>query len=674
MSTMSNKITGKEYPLSKIFSADFEYHIPGYQRPYAWTEEETGILFDDLYEFFQTEAVDNYFLGSIVLIKDENKPYADVIDGQQRLTTLSILFSVMANSFHTEAYRNNCKKYLQEEGNILEGIAAQPRIFLRDWDQDFFSKYIQDIQLDALVQIDPVTLDTEAKRHIQKNCTVLREKFSKVFNDENDLLKFTQFILTRCFLVVVSTPNQESAFRVFSVMNSRGLDLLPTDIIKSMTIGKLPKDEEQKYTEKWEELENLTGRDGFNEVFTHTRTIFAKERPKKNLLDEFKEYVIKQTSPKSLVDEYLIPYTEAYVCLKNCDFSSTQNAEEINELLLWLNKTNNHDWMPPAIKFLTDHKNDSVYILWFIRKLERLASYLLVTAKDVNQRMERYKWILVEMESRPDNNLTAPLENIELTDWEKQQFIDALNGEIYSMTAKRRNYIIQRLDSFLSDGGATYNTKLFTIEHVLPQHPSADSEWMKLWPDTQTQRFWLNKVANLVPLTRQRNSAAQNYDFNTKKIKYFQSKNGTSSYTLTTQVINIAAWTPEVVEARQKDLEEIFISKWDLKISKENSSENPIYKLAGRGGNASGYSLDGDNFVVMKGSHIAPDITDGLQTGYLVLRNQLIADGMIVDGTFKEDYTFTSVSAAAVVILGRSANGRTEWTKLDGRTFAQVGH
>lgn len=674
MSTMSNKITGKEYPLSKIFSADFEYHIPGYQRPYAWTEEETGILFDDLYEFFQTEAVDNYFLGSIVLIKDENKPYADVIDGQQRLTTLSILFSVMANSFHTEAYRNNCKKYLQEEGNILEGIAAQPRIFLRDWDQDFFSKYIQDIQLDALVQIDSVTLDTEAKRHIQKNCTVLREKFSEVFNDENDLLKFTQFILTRCFLVVVSTPNQESAFRVFSVMNSRGLDLLPTDIIKSMTIGKLPKDEEQKYTEKWEELENLTGRDGFNEVFTHTRTIFAKERPKKNLLDEFKEYVIKQTSPKSLVDEYLIPYTEAYVCLKNCDFSSTQNAEEINELLLWLNKTNNHDWMPPAIKFLTDHKNDSVYILWFIRKLERLASYLLVTAKDVNQRMERYKWILVEMESRPDNNLTAPLENIELTDWEKQQFIDALNGEIYSMTAKRRNYIIQRLDSFLSDGGATYNTKLFTIEHVLPQHPSADSEWMKLWPDTQTQRFWLNKIANLVPLTRQRNSAAQNYDFNTKKIKYFQSKNGISSYTLTTQVINIAAWTPEVVEARQKDLEEIFISKWDLKISKENSSENPIYKLAGRGGNASGYSLDGDNFVVMKGSHIAPDITDGLQTGYLILRNQLIADGMIVDGTFKEDYTFTSVSAAAVVILGRSANGRTEWTKLDGRTFAQVGH
>ena len=90
---------------------------------------------------------------------------------------------------------------------------------------------------------------------------------------------------------------------------------------------------------------------------------FAKERPKKNLLDEFKEYVVNATSPKELIDDYLEPYTEAYVRLKNCEFSSTKNAEEINELLYWLNKTNNYDWMPPAIKFLVDLKNDSDYIL-----------------------------------------------------------------------------------------------------------------------------------------------------------------------------------------------------------------------------------------------------------------------------------------------------------------------
>lgn len=109
---MGNKITGKEYQLSKIFSKEFNYYIPAYQRPYAWTEEETETLFDDLLDFYQTEKVDNYFLGSIVLIKDEDKPKADVIDGQQRLTTLTILIAVIA-SYLTGENQSNCKNILE---------------------------------------------------------------------------------------------------------------------------------------------------------------------------------------------------------------------------------------------------------------------------------------------------------------------------------------------------------------------------------------------------------------------------------------------------------------------------------------------------------------------------------------------------------------------------------
>ena len=66
---MSKKISGAEYPLAKIFSSDFDYAIPSYQRPYAWTEVQAGDLFSDLYDFFVKEKDDTYFLGSIVLIK-----------------------------------------------------------------------------------------------------------------------------------------------------------------------------------------------------------------------------------------------------------------------------------------------------------------------------------------------------------------------------------------------------------------------------------------------------------------------------------------------------------------------------------------------------------------------------------------------------------------------------
>lgn len=438
-----SEITGHEYQLLKIFSSDFEYHIPAYQRPYAWTVEETGTLFDDLYGFYASEQEDeNYFLGSIVLIKENTDRKSDVIDGQQRLTTLTILFSVLADSLTDPDDKSSCMEILQEKGNKLAGIASQPRVFLREWDQPFFNKYIQNVKIDDLLKLDPASLDTESKRHIQENCRSLRDKFQETFqNDEEGLLKFSNFLLNRCYLVAVATPSQASAFRVFSVMNSRGLDLLPTDIIKSETIGKLPADLQKAYTDKWENLENLVGRDGFNEVFTHTRTIFTMEKAKKNLLDEFRNYVVPETTPKALVDEYLEPFTMAYMKLKNCEYTSSKNAEEINNCLYWLNKNNNYDWMPPAILFMSMYPDDSDYLLWFIRKLERIASYLQVTAQDVNHRMARYKFILAEMKERPDSSLDNPICNIELTEWEKEEFLRTLNGEIYTMPAARRKCV-----------------------------------------------------------------------------------------------------------------------------------------------------------------------------------------------------------------------------------------
>ena len=182
---MSSKITGKEYPLLKIFSFDFEQHTPAYQRPHAWITEEAGILFDDLYEFYRTELSDNYFLGTIVLIKEEDKPYADVIDGPQRLTTLTILFSVLVSNLTGKA-RESCNALLQESGNILAGIPARPRIHLRQCDQAFFNKYIQEVQIPSLISIAATALLTEVQRHIQENCNVLLDHFESAFEENQN--------------------------------------------------------------------------------------------------------------------------------------------------------------------------------------------------------------------------------------------------------------------------------------------------------------------------------------------------------------------------------------------------------------------------------------------------------------------------------------------------------
>jgi hypothetical protein len=560
---MTKKISGAEFPLAKIFSSDFDYSIPSYQRPYAWTDVQAGELFSDLADFFTKEKDETYFLGSIVLIKEESKPAAEVIDGQQRLTTLTILLAALTTQF-TGELRADFENYIREPGRASQGLKPKPRLALRERDRQFFADYIQGLRLAELVALDPAQLDNESQRNVRCNAEVMLQRLKATFGEDTDrLCEFGAFLVQRCFLVAVSTPSQQSAFRVFSVLNSRGLDLLPTDIIKSDVIGSIKQARQEAFTETWEELEVETGRDGFAEVFGHIRMIYAKEKARRSLLEEFRERVIARVgSAEDLVSKVVEPYTQAYLIAKHCQYVSTSNAAEINALLKWLNRIDNSDWLPSAMKFLADHENDAAYVHWFLRKLERLAACMHICGYDVNARIERYATLLRSLEK--PHSMASPVVAVELTVHEQSNLRRVLQSDIYLMTARRRNYLILRLDSFLVDGAATYDPTVLTIEHVLPQTVDDDSVWAKQWPNAGDRHLWLHRLANLVPLTQRRNSAAQNYDFERKKKAYFGGKQGVSSYALTTQVLNTATWTPAVVEQRQADLLEMLSNKWEL--------------------------------------------------------------------------------------------------------------
>jgi uncharacterized protein with ParB-like and HNH nuclease domain len=103
-------IDTQQCEIKKIFSDEFVFTIPRYQRPYAWTTDEAGVLLEDLLDAMgdsnqDVEETPPYFLGSIVLTKGE-KPDAEVIDGQQRLTTITILLAALRALIHAESARD----------------------------------------------------------------------------------------------------------------------------------------------------------------------------------------------------------------------------------------------------------------------------------------------------------------------------------------------------------------------------------------------------------------------------------------------------------------------------------------------------------------------------------------------------------------------------------------
>jgi len=149
---MNTTIHGKDRPIRKVFREDYDLEIPPYQRPYSWSEEEAGDLFSDLYQEVKGSSrkvneIDPYFLGSLVLIKEEGNPKSEVVDGQQRLTTLTILFSALRNHV-SEDYADALDKRIMEEGDPLTDQDENVRLSIRERDRQFFKEHIQD-QLDS---------------------------------------------------------------------------------------------------------------------------------------------------------------------------------------------------------------------------------------------------------------------------------------------------------------------------------------------------------------------------------------------------------------------------------------------------------------------------------------------------------------------------------------------
>lgn len=564
---MTTNITGKEYPIGKIFSNEFVFSIPAYQRPYSWTTEHAEILLDDLVTFMGEDNgpvadLEPYFLGSIVLIKTENQPPADVVDGQQRLTTLAIILSALRPLVGNGLDRS-ISKALYEEGDAAADTVDRPRLTLRPRDQTFFNRYIQDstgiARLESLMDQNL----PDAQANIRDNALTISKKLEELSIEARERL--VKFIIQRCYLIAVSTPNFNAAYRIFSILNDRGMDLTTTDILKARIIGKIGDSTKQdKYTKHWEDLEVTLGRDPFQEVFTHIRMIYLKAKPRENLLDGITKLVKPEDDPIHFIDNVLDPYAHAYDNIVNAAYESVQDAKKLNTLFTWLNRIDNKDWLPPAILYYaknTGENHNFDKLVRFFTDLERLAAGLMIYRANINERMERYGKLLTAIEN--GNDLYAIDSPLQLTSDEKQSVRTQLDGNIYHIRNVPR-YVLLRLDSLLSEGSATYQHNIVSIEHVLPQTPPIDSQWLKWFPDQEERDNLTHRLGNLVLLSRRKNSSAQNYEFERKKNTYFVSRDGVTPFVLTSQVREQKEWTPVVIKQRQQELLALLINTWRL--------------------------------------------------------------------------------------------------------------
>lgn len=241
-----------------------DFLIPDYQRPYAWQENECQTLWDDIFSFafpdddctkFDSDN-DEYFLGPIVTFKNE-KGKMEVIDGQQRLTTLMLLLRAFYARFGN----------MQDENSKMTSQNIEKCI----WKTDEFGKpNLSALKIDSEVATDN---DKEEFLNILRTGTATKEQKShyasnyRYFQDKiNDFLnKYPTYfallptrILNNCILLPIEAESQDTALRIFSTLNDRGKPLSDADIFKAQFYKHYSyKGEKESFIKKWKALEEL---------------------------------------------------------------------------------------------------------------------------------------------------------------------------------------------------------------------------------------------------------------------------------------------------------------------------------------------------------------------------------------------------------------------------------
>ena len=505
--------------LKKIFSEEFWFIVPQYQRPYVWQEENIQELIDDLYYAFENKQNSEYFLGALVLkrTKEEEFKEYEILDEQQRLTTLCMMIAVLRDLMKKPQYKWTLSQMIYQEENELLRVPSRSRIKYntRDKVKDFVKDYIipsGSTRRKEIVKFHESTNISVA--NMSKAISIMHE----VFASKDNLEAFAVFLLNNVLFIYVSTDNTEDAFRLFTILNDRGMPLSNSDILKSINIGEVGEEDLDEYCESWEYLEEKYNK-SFDRFLSFARTILLKNKPVSNLLDEYEKNIYKKgilKKGKNTID-FLIELDQVYDAI--IDLNDKELSNEYKNLVTIMKiGLHSDEWIPALMSYFIKFKYYNLDE--FIKRLEYKFVGDLMSNISPSKRRENLNNIIKTIEIINESTIDTLLDNKELFDIDKNIFRNNINGEVYGK--KYTKYLLLKIEYLMSDNAVHLSDyKEISIEHILPQNPPKKSHWTKDFTENQ-RKLWTNKLCNLVLISNKKNVKLGNLDFKKKKEEYLK--------------------------------------------------------------------------------------------------------------------------------------------------------
>lgn len=515
----------------QLFGNGLTYSIPRFQRDYSWTSDEWDDLWQDIQGTIVPGGEPAHYMGYLVLQTKDNRTF-EVIDGQQRLTTLSLLILAVLKVLQDLATagidpddnKRRIEQFRSSYIGYLDPVTLIPR-----------SKLSLNRNNDAYYQDYIVPLQKLPQRGLRTSENSLRKAFewfykrvTEVYGVRKDgvvLAKFIDELSDRLFFTVITVTDELNAFKVFETLNARGVRLSPTDLLKNYLFSVVHRqsshpNEIETLERRWEAMVGRLEGESFPDflrVHWNSRKRFVREA-------ELFKTIRSETQDKVAVFELLRQMEQdidVYAALPNAEAEvwTPEQRQHVRELSMF-----NVKQPRPLLlaAFRTFSQGDFTEIL---RACSIVSfRYNVIGGLSANDQERIYNDIAQKIATRAlagAGEVIRALAPIYISD---NQFKPAFTEKIFPTTAARNKrvvrYILFKTEKYIT--GVDYDTESerYSLEHVLPENPGGN------WPQFSEDEFeeMVYRIGNMTLLTTPSNRGLGNVSYEVKRPVYEKSE------------------------------------------------------------------------------------------------------------------------------------------------------
>lgn len=531
-----------EKTIKDLLVSGHQFEIPRFQRAYSWERRHYAEFLNDIIANLKVSngeiIADAYFVGTMLFIGnfvDANKNVIKVVDGQQRLTTITILFSVISDLF------KNCgEKELAER--IFRYIMGKDddnkdvRILLTKSNHPYFAYFIQDYNKEH-----KQTPESEEEENIRQTYeyfnTNLQEKKLRSILKQNmgaaevdglkyvDILKAIREQVLACSFISISTSSQDQANRIFEILNAKGKRLDEVDLIKNLIFEVLNNEEPADFAnETWTKIrktvEDIDSGVGMSTYYRHFWSAVYKKTSSGKLYDDFKRLIHKNRSAYKAFLTEMSAYSSLYAQIINPNMSNYENKQQYRWLVQSLESLTNTFGIVqvrvPLMALLDAKKRDVLNMSAFkkcILYLENFHFAFNVIVSDRGNKLDTiYSKFAVNLHKATTKSESNALIDSLINRMEvlfpsfmkfRDEFVKMVYGKETQPSNVKTKYALYKLNTYYS-GEEVFATNL-SVEHIIPETEGTRS------------------IGNLILLETNLNNEAEDKTYEEKKEIYKKS-------------------------------------------------------------------------------------------------------------------------------------------------------